>query len=705
MLRSMLDATNAPASGLGPQYAGTTRQKESGPRWPAIALLDGAGRTWLQLALAVMLPLLLFAGWAAYFTADRARAASRQAADATVERVAERIATEIASQLEAAEALAVSTTLDRDDLEAFRIEAERLKEKHSLWHTIELASPSGMQVLNLLRASGSELGGTADRASFDQVIDTGLPAVGGVGPVGVVSGRRLITLRVPVRRQNAVRYVLSIAVAPDSVGAILRKAGAPPGWMGEVVDASSHIVARSGAEETIVGEPASVTVRQPVATAPSGSFRGRTTEGLEVETAYRTLPGVSGWTVYFGIPSATLQTPVNQALVLLAGGGVAGLLLAAFLISMVARDLAQRRTAERERAALALQASEERRALAVEAAELGTWLWQVETDMLESSEQCRKLLHARQGNASMPRSDALASVHPDDRPSLDAALDGCRADQGTIDVEFRVAGDHEGLRWLRFMGRASQVAPDRLRSVRGVAADITARKRADAERTDLLRRLAQAQEEERRRIARELHDQVGQTVTGLSLGLKALEDTLTSTRPYSAHLERVRWLRACVSDIGRDIHHLAADLRPAALDDLGLQAAVAAQAADWSDRYAIVVDVQAVGFIGRLPPEVETVAYRVIQEAQTNVLKHAKARTLSIVMERRPAQLRLIVEDDGIGFDPDAVGGEPYRLGLSGIRERLSLVGGSLLLEAAPGAGTTLFMQIPLSAPGLENVS
>jgi signal transduction histidine kinase len=240
----------------------------------------------------------------------------------------------------------------------------------------------------------------------------------------------------------------------------------------------------------------------------------------------------------------------------------------------------------------------------------------------------------------------------------------------------------------------------------GVIADIEPRKRAEAERLYLLRRLAEAQENEQRRIARELHDQVGQTVTGLSLGLRGLQETLDRRGAGEEVRSQLHWLQSLAAEIGRDIHRAAFDLRPTALDDLGLHKALVAYASDWSERYGIAADVQTFGFDGRLPAEVETVVYRVVQEALTNVLRHAQAQNVSIVLERRASQLRVVIEDDGKGFDPEggaevtqAAGNEPLQhpLGLSGIRERLALVGGAMNVESAPGAGTTLFVQIPLA--------
>ncbi|TXN14272.1 sensor histidine kinase, partial [Methylobacterium sp. WL122] len=239
--------------------------------------------------------------------------------------------------------------------------------------------------------------------------------------------------------------------------------------------------------------------------------------------------------------------------------------------------------------------------------------------------------------------------------------------------------------------------------VYGVVSDIEPRKRAEAERLELLRRLGEAQENEQRRIARELHDQVGQTVTGLSLGLKGLERLLASCVAAPEATRQVQWLQSLAGEIGRDIHRAAVDLRPTALDDLGLHEALATLLREWGRRHGVRADLEFLGDPVRLSAAAETAIYRIVQEALTNVLKHAEADTVSVSVEHRPQEVRVIVEDDGGGFDPEVVpgmteDGSPAkpRLGLSGIRERLSLLGGALTLETSPGVGTTLFIAIPV---------
>jgi PAS domain S-box-containing protein len=226
--------------------------------------------------------------------------------------------------------------------------------------------------------------------------------------------------------------------------------------------------------------------------------------------------------------------------------------------------------------------------------------------------------------------------------------------------------------------------------------EIAERQKTESERQSLLHQLANAEEAERRRISRELHDQVGQHLTALMLGLKSL-------RPYlGVPAEPIlRQLEAVTEMVGKEVHELALELRPTALDDLGLIQALAHHLEEWSARTGVAVQFRrASRDHERFPSAVETAIYRLVLEALANVAKHAGARRVAVAVERCGDHVLAIVEDDGKGFDLDGAtrADASPRLGLRGMRERAANCGGSVNFESSAGGGTTVFARIPLAA-------
>ena len=219
-----------------------------------------------------------------------------------------------------------------------------------------------------------------------------------------------------------------------------------------------------------------------------------------------------------------------------------------------------------------------------------------------------------------------------------------------------------------------------------IAVDLSERVSRDA-----VRRVVDAQELERKRLARELHDETGQALASILLELKPLEQLVASEEGRAA----LASLRKRVVATLHDVRRLAVELRPAALDDFGLVSAVERLVDTFREQSGLQVDLES-GSLGgeRLPAEVETVLYRIVQEALTNVVKHSDATRVSILLTRRDAGAAAIVEDDGHGFDAQEPGGSG--LGLVGMRERVALVGGRLQIESAVGTGTTLVAEVPL---------
>ena len=212
------------------------------------------------------------------------------------------------------------------------------------------------------------------------------------------------------------------------------------------------------------------------------------------------------------------------------------------------------------------------------------------------------------------------------------------------------------------------------------------------ERDDLRRRIMSAQEEERLRLAHDLHDQTGQSVSAAILELKAIEGLVEGKGR-----DRVRFLRKQLDDLGQMLHRIAWELRPASIDELGLSHALEHYLMEWTKKHTIRADFHCADpNLNKRSNEIRTTIYRVIQEALTNIAKHATdARQVSIVIGLPQDTLHLTIEDDGRGFDPNALSS---RLGLAGMRERLLLVGGQLKIESSVITGTTIFARIPVSA-------
>ena len=219
-----------------------------------------------------------------------------------------------------------------------------------------------------------------------------------------------------------------------------------------------------------------------------------------------------------------------------------------------------------------------------------------------------------------------------------------------------------------------------------VAVDLSQRIARDA-----LRRIVAAQELERRRLARELHDETGQALSSILLGLKALDEKVESDDAREA----VSTVRELVVATLRDVRRLAIELRPKVLDDFGLVPALERLTETFGGQTGIGVRFESGLADERLPAEVETALYRIVQESLTNIVKHSRARNISIVLVRKPAAVAAVIEDDGQGFDPAAVreGG----IGLVGMRERVGLLDGRLKIESIEGSGTTLVAEVPLA--------
>ncbi|TLN19714.1 PAS domain S-box protein, partial [bacterium] len=206
----------------------------------------------------------------------------------------------------------------------------------------------------------------------------------------------------------------------------------------------------------------------------------------------------------------------------------------------------------------------------------------------------------------------------------------------------------------------------------------------------LSRRLVEVQEMERHNIARELHDEAGQALASLMMGLRLVE---RDSHDPSAVVARSQELKQMADGILENLHRLAIALRPASLDHLGLVPALRQHAEMVSDQHGLAMQFEVVGEIERLSEEVETAVYRIVQEALTNVVRHAHATRVDILLERRHESLAVIVEDNGVGFDPRSPRGD--QLGVLGMQERAEMLDGKITFEKSTSGGTTLILEVP----------
>jgi two-component system CheB/CheR fusion protein len=229
--------------------------------------------------------------------------------------------------------------------------------------------------------------------------------------------------------------------------------------------------------------------------------------------------------------------------------------------------------------------------------------------------------------------------------------------------------------------------------------EINERKQSESERVKLLGQIVTSQEAERKRIARDLHDQLGQQLTGLRLRLETLKRGCGENEDLCRQIEATEEI---AKQIDSELDFLVWELRPTVLDDLGLKTALQDFVREWSLHFSIPAEFHSTGLEKeRLSPEAETNLYRIAQEALNNVWKHSKASQVSVLLERRDNQAVLIVEDNGTGFEPDKKArpdNENRGMGLLGMQERAALIGGALELESAPGEGATVYARVPISA-------
>jgi PAS domain S-box-containing protein len=353
----------------------------------------------------------------------------------------------------------------------------------------------------------------------------------------------------------------------------------------------------------------------------------------------------------------------------------------------VATDITERRRTE--------QALHEQRTLLAEAqklAGLGCWEWDPSSGRLTWSEELYRIYGVSPREFRPTFENYLERVHADDRGSTGASVARAVMHGSGFTFEERIVRPDGEVRLLRSHGEVVRDKEGRALKVLGACLDITEQKAAETALRALSRRLVEAEEAERRRIARELHDSVGQNLSALNINLDILSTQLASPPPPIER--RLADSQALVDATLQSIESVMADLRPPLLDEYGLEAALRWYGEEFARRIGVPLAVESVPALPGLRPEAAVALFRIAQEALNNSAKHAAARSIKVTLGMHNGEVMLTIADDGRGFDPGSV--RRGRWGMSTMRERAEAAGGRLAVESAPGAGTTVRAAVPL---------
>ena len=365
---------------------------------------------------------------------------------------------------------------------------------------------------------------------------------------------------------------------------------------------------------------------------------------------------------------------------------------AAMRLTGVSTDVTDRRYAEE-----ALRKSETRLSSAAELAELAFYEVRFDERVAFVDERFRDIcgLGSKPLQGLEPVELWKEHLHPDDRRRvLDARRKLHDGNPDRVSIEYRYVHPVRGQRWIQHLARvAVRDADGRAIVAFGVLRDITEVKSAEVELRDLSQRLIRAHEEQRAILARELHDDLTQRLAVLAIDVGRAE----IAAPVGAPAETLRAVRDGLARLSEDVHSLAYQLHPSVLDDLGLGEALRAECERIGRQGVLKLSVQLHPVLPAVPRDTALCLFRVAQEALSNVVRHAGARSAGVVLQEMDGGLLLAVRDDGIGFDPGAAQ-QRRRLGFASMRERLQLVHGTLDIESAPGGGTTVVAWAPLGA-------
>jgi PAS domain S-box-containing protein len=351
----------------------------------------------------------------------------------------------------------------------------------------------------------------------------------------------------------------------------------------------------------------------------------------------------------------------------------------------ILRDITERKRGEK-----ALRLSEARLREAQRIAHLGNWDWDIVANRLVWSDEIYRIFGLSPQQFGATYDSFLSYVHPEDRELVKQSVNEVLYEGRPYNIDHRIVQPDGSERIVHESAEVTlneEGVPIRML---GTVQDITELKIAESRLRALSERLVQTQEEERRKIGRELHDVVGQSMTVLKLMLYHARDS--SQAEIGAALKEVD---ALVDEVAEKVRSLSHTLQPAMLEDFGLLEALLNQFEWLTSKTGLKVNFKHEGLPRRFPTNVETAVFRVIQEALSNVIRHARVKEVEVTIKATDDRLYLEVEDKGIGFEPATIPADS--IGFRGMQERAELIGGSLVIDSSPGVGTCVNAEFPLS--------